>query len=321
MTKSARKQSAADRNAYSGDERAMLQSEGAVRKLQWRRHWGVEMQRNLSQGLTGPDVRNLQIILNLQRASVREPRIGEDGVFGPETDTRVRAFQDFCDLTVDGVVGPDTGAMLLPERTITTQSVLEFDDSGGFASNFAPRFVGAVDPPPAPNPTPVVPGRFAQFQLLAGGQQAFNPKLFSPLVVTAQHNLIIRNPGAADFSLTDGVQFALNSGGKKSPGGAWSGQGFGQMGFAFNKKLFGFDLLNPFVVTMITRNQGQPFTWGIGIGDQINYGLESSGRLNLFFNAQAVWNIDLSNGRAQAPGAQLLGGISFTFGQIPPDLP
>jgi peptidoglycan hydrolase-like protein with peptidoglycan-binding domain len=281
------------------------------------------MQRNLSQGDTGPDVRNLQIILNLQRASVREPRIGEDGVFGPETDTRVRAFQDLCDLTVDGVVGPDTGAMLLPERTITTQCVLEFDNGGGFASSFAPRFVraGVGDPPPAPNPTPVVPGRFAQFQLFAGGQQAFNPSLFSPLVVTAQHNLIIRNPGAPDFTLTDGVQFSLNSGGKKGPGGVYTGQGFGQMGFAFNKKLLGFDLLNPFVTTMISRNQGQPFTWGIGIGDQINYGLGSSNRLNLFFNAQAVWDVDLSNGRAQAAGAQLLGGISFTFGQIPPDLP
>ena len=280
------------------------------------------MQRNLSQGLTGPDVRNLQIILNLQRASVRETRIGEDGVFGPETDARVRAFQDFCGLTVDGIVGPATGAMLLPERTITTQSVLEFDNSSDFASRFAPRFVGAVDPP-APNPAPVAPSRFAQFQLLAGGQQAFNPKLFSPLVVTAQHNLIIRNPGQADFTLTDGVQFSLNSGGPspRGPGGTWTGQGFGQMGFAFNRKLFGFDLLNPFLVTMISRNQGQPFTWGIGIGNQINYGLERSGRLNLFFNAQAVWNIDLSNGRAQAPGAQLLGGISFTFGQIPPDLP
>jgi hypothetical protein len=290
------------------------------------------MQRNLFQGLTGPDVKNLQQILNLQRASPRElPRIDEDGVFGPDTDARVRAFQELCGLAVDGIVGPDTGAMLLPERVITTQCVLQFDDNGGFAPSFASGAssrlggpsrairAGIGDPPSAPNT--VVPGRFAQFQILAGGQQAFGPTLFSPVVITAQHNLIIRNPGAPDFTLTDGLQFTLNTGGPKGPGGTWTGQGFGQMGFALNRKVFGFDLLNPFVVTMLQRNQGQPFTWGVGIGDQINYGLDSSGRVSLFFNAQAVWNIDLSNGRAQAPGAQMLGGVSITLGQIPPDRP
>jgi peptidoglycan hydrolase-like protein with peptidoglycan-binding domain len=291
------------------------------------------MPRNLSQGCIGADVRNLQMILNLQRGDPRDPRIGEDGTFGPETNARVRAFQDFCGLTVDGVVGPDTGAMLLPERTYTAQAALVLDDGGGVAFSSAPGAprslfgmapgvvrAGVGDPPPGPNPSPApAPNqRFAQFQVLAGNQAAFNPKLFSPLVVTAQYNLIIRNPGKTDFTLTTGGQFALNSGGTKGPGGTWTGQGFAQMGLAFNRKVIGFDFLNPFVVTMLQRNQGQPFTWGVGIGNQVNYALDRAGRLAFFINAQAVMNVDLTNGLASAPGLQILGGISYTFGQMPP---
>jgi peptidoglycan hydrolase-like protein with peptidoglycan-binding domain len=289
------------------------------------------MPRNLSQGNTGKDVQNLQQILNLQR-DPHDPPIGEDGIFGSETRTRVRAFQDFCGLTVDGIVGPATGAMLLPERVHTTQAVLTLDEGDGPASSFAPGTQRSLfglapglvsanvgdDPPPDPKPAPG-PARFAQFQVLAGGQQAFNPKLFSPLVVTAQYNLIIRNPGKTDFTLTTGAQFALNEGGTKGPSGTWTGQGFAQMGLAFNRKIIGFDLFNPFIVTMLQRNQGQPFTWGVGIGDQVNYALDKAGRLSLFINAQAYMNVDLSNGRAQAPGLSILGGISYTFGQMPPD--
>ncbi|MEX0172462.1 peptidoglycan-binding domain-containing protein [Streptomyces sp. LMG1-1-1.1] len=39
--------------------------------------------------------------------------IAEDGVFGPDTDGAIRAFQKWKHLPVDGIVGPNTGDALL----------------------------------------------------------------------------------------------------------------------------------------------------------------------------------------------------------------
>jgi peptidoglycan hydrolase-like protein with peptidoglycan-binding domain len=36
-----------------------------------------------------------------------------DGIFGPETEATVRAFQDALSLTVDGIVGPVTWRALV----------------------------------------------------------------------------------------------------------------------------------------------------------------------------------------------------------------
>src|SRR3954447_1298898 len=52
----------------------------------------------LRMGSTGPDVTRLQGALNVQT----------DGIFGPETDAAVRAFQQRAGLTADGIVGPET---------------------------------------------------------------------------------------------------------------------------------------------------------------------------------------------------------------------
>jgi len=280
------------------------------------------MPRDLAVGAYGLDVKNLQMILNLNR-DPHQARLIEDGAFGPQTLARVKEFQAYCGLTADGIVGPLTRMMLLPERTYSLQAALAPTPGGGYSvGSPALRFglAGAGPAAPVSDPTPPTPAppyqTFQQFQILAGGQQAFFPSVTSPLVLTAQFNQIIRNPGKPDFVLTLGGQFALNSSG---PAGDWTGQGFAQMGLALNTKLAGFDLLNPFVVTMLQRNQGQPFTWGVGIGDQVNYALDKSGRLALFLNGQVVVNTDLSTGLASAPGLQILGGVSFTFGQMPPD--
>jgi hypothetical protein len=244
------------------------------------------------------------------------------------------AFQSYCGLVPDGIVGPATSAMLLPERTFTLTATL-IPGSGGlvsaaraspsaqrsafqqarmpaFATGFKPSFrtVSAGQAlQPAPNQT------FKQFQVLAGGQVALGPFALSPFVLTAQYNQIIRNPGKPDFALTFGAQFALNTSGAS---GDWTGQGFAQMGLALNKKIGNFDFLNPFVVTMLQRNQGQSFTWGTGIGNQTNYALDSAGRWSLFLNNQLSVNVDLTSGVCSAPGLQILGGVGFTFGAIPP---
>lgn len=60
----------------------------------------------LSFGDTGEDVRKLQILLHA------EPDFLIDGVFGPQTQKAVMAFQKAHGLAVDGIVGPDTWGAL-----------------------------------------------------------------------------------------------------------------------------------------------------------------------------------------------------------------
>ena len=64
----------------------------------------------LRQGSTGPEVSNLQNLLN---AKLRpSPPLAVDGKFGPKTDKAVRQYQDDNWLVVDGLVGPCTIAAL-----------------------------------------------------------------------------------------------------------------------------------------------------------------------------------------------------------------
>ncbi|NPV26419.1 MAG: L,D-transpeptidase family protein [Firmicutes bacterium] len=60
--------------------------------------------RLMSPFMVGPDVRQLQERLQ-ELGFYRGPL---DGVFGPATETAVRAFQTEAGLTVDGIVGPTT---------------------------------------------------------------------------------------------------------------------------------------------------------------------------------------------------------------------
>jgi peptidoglycan hydrolase-like protein with peptidoglycan-binding domain len=55
--------------------------------------------------MNGPSIRQVQERLNILGAN---PRLTEDGAFGPGTDAAVRAFQQQLGLTVDGIVGPNT---------------------------------------------------------------------------------------------------------------------------------------------------------------------------------------------------------------------
>lgn len=68
------------------------------------------MDRTISQGMTGQDVRSLQDVLNFHIR--RGAPLVVDGVFGPKTEARVREFQKANGLKVDGLVGPKTKALL-----------------------------------------------------------------------------------------------------------------------------------------------------------------------------------------------------------------
>ncbi|GAA3177821.1 hypothetical protein GCM10010451_28510 [Streptomyces virens] len=65
----------------------------------------------LAKGRTGTDVRTAQYLL-----AGRGYRLAADGVFGSDTDAKVRAFQKARGLAVDGVIGPKTWSALV--RTV-----------------------------------------------------------------------------------------------------------------------------------------------------------------------------------------------------------
>lgn len=69
------------------------------------------MSKLYSQGSKGPDVKEIQAALNYH---IRRPAmpLNPDGIFGPKTDDRVREFQKRAGLVVDGIVGPNTLAVL-----------------------------------------------------------------------------------------------------------------------------------------------------------------------------------------------------------------
>jgi peptidoglycan hydrolase-like protein with peptidoglycan-binding domain len=60
------------------------------------------------QGSQHHPVETLQYLL-----AARGHRVTVDGIFGPDTDAAVRAFQQGKHLTVDGIVGPDTWSALI----------------------------------------------------------------------------------------------------------------------------------------------------------------------------------------------------------------
>jgi hypothetical protein len=276
------------------------------------------------------DARRLQKLLNLHLSATEGyDRLEADGDFGPLTDARVREFQTLNGLTPDGVVGILTREKLLETRLATTTATLAPRDypisrraavatartgARGFA--FTPGARVAVAPVGAPVGDPAPPNTVTRTIQVQGGQQfAVNPWLLSPMVITGQVNWLVKNNGRPDFQLTVGAQVALND--VQGPSGLWTGQGFAQMGLSGLSSLFkskGFDLANPFVVAMLQRSeQPAPFSFGLGIGNQMNLHLRKDQSLTLFLNGQGVTTVTLSNGRGSAPGLQILGGVTFTF--------
>lgn len=65
--------------------------------------------RELRRGMTGPDVKDLQRILNAwYPKQPNRPLLALDGSYGPRTEARVRYFQQRARLRVDGIAGRKT---------------------------------------------------------------------------------------------------------------------------------------------------------------------------------------------------------------------
>lgn len=67
--------------------------------------------RTLRRGMNGLDVARCQNLLNSWMVHP-DKVLWVDGMFGPKTDKGVRKFQQRVRIKVDGVVGPQTWAML-----------------------------------------------------------------------------------------------------------------------------------------------------------------------------------------------------------------
>jgi hypothetical protein len=74
------------------------------------------MPKTLHAGSQGPDVKTLQARLNAAMPLAKPP-LAVDGIFGPLTLARVKAFQQSKGLAVDGIVGPLTWGALEKGQT------------------------------------------------------------------------------------------------------------------------------------------------------------------------------------------------------------
>lgn len=302
---------------------------------------GPSQHRELRAGDSGADVKTLQCLLNHHLAYPRTP-LNADGVFGPQTETRVKEFQALNRLypmtlgkwagaprealAPTGVVDQATLVPLLDMRVVrsydsTFRLVSDAPSSAAPERASAPP-IRTISNAAVGDPQPPTPTR-KTIVVSSGEQATVNPWNFSAFVFTGQYTVLAKNDGRPDFSLTGGGQVAVNS---SRASGKWSAQGFIQMGlggFPFAK--FGnLDLLNPLVQFMITHNHApNQNTFGGAIGNQINYTLVKVGSgkdakdvLNLFFNSQVVTNIDLSTGFVGAPSGQFMIGGLYNFDLI-----
>lgn len=129
------------------------------------------MSRTLSEGMSGPDVRALQDVLNFHIR--RGQPLVVDGIFGPDTNARVLEFQRSNGLTVDGLVGPETNAELFEVTELPIPLVFiptlqlnppQFGSPRGIQP---PRLIPQLQwpGPPIPPPFPFGPARsFSLFE-------------------------------------------------------------------------------------------------------------------------------------------------------------
>lgn len=85
----------------------------------------------LQQGSRGPNVVRIQVILNrVSRNYPAIPRIpAADGIFGPQTEASVRAFQSIFSLVADGIVGKATWYQLV-RLYVAVNELAELESQG-----------------------------------------------------------------------------------------------------------------------------------------------------------------------------------------------
>jgi peptidoglycan hydrolase-like protein with peptidoglycan-binding domain len=181
------------------------------------------MARLLRQGDTGEDVKMLQAVLNYHHVAPTDEILAVDGGFGPKTNQRVKSFQTQNQLSPDGIVGPNTGNMLM---TICQFSV---------------EYVATRDPTEVaitggPSDTTTVT---KEYELTNGLEVALNPWVKPPAmpkyVLEFEASWVVKNPNLPG-------QIALSIGGEigrmlvtRSPDAPYTYSGAGKVTGKFTK--------------------------------------------------------------------------------------
>ena len=283
------------------------------------------MPRDLCQGIRGDDVRELQALLNYHLPAPPSPLV-TDGIFGSQTDARVREFQKRNLIQIDGIVGPQTRSVLYATITIkiyTTVALREGRSSfvaraGGLRSGVLLASAGSTlpiaDVPSAQPAQPATPSfHLDNIQVQAGGQRTFSPWLgpsspgFNSLVLTAQATFLRVGDGP-HLELTPGAQVAANGAPSDSK---YNAQVFFQVTAADLIAPGRFHLFSPFAQATFQSNFA-PFgapTAGLTVGNTLQFDIIKD-RWMFFVQGALAANIDLKTGAASV-SPQILTGMAI----------
>jgi len=312
------------------------------------------MSRDLYEGTSGIDVRNLQRMLNFHSRGTSIAPLVVDGTFGPKTRAAVIRIQHAAHLFEDGVVGRHTIMALFPLLSLSS-AAMAYNNSrqrvtfAGLAqlrstaaaqsstcASCLQRLPLTLSPITAPafdkaTAEPEPPRQIIKFQnavVGAGNAFAWNAYAPSPFVFAGSTTMVLRwgDTGFAGLKISPGGQVAVN--GLRSPNGAWTGQAAVQLtpiipGFDVYTKLFGgrLDLGLPSVSGFLQKNENQkPWQGGVGIGLNPVFALISGTgddpilSLSLNIAVVAAWN--LTDGKGQPVSPQITPAIMFDLWQL-----
>jgi Putative peptidoglycan binding domain len=311
------------------------------------------MSRDLFEGTSGPDVRNLQRILNFHFRGTAAKPLTVDGNFGNKTAAAVIRIQRAAHLYEDGVVGTSTAMALFPMISVLSAAMAYKTGKGAtlarltqlrstamaqssacksclqrlpltLAPTGAPGFTraAAVPDPPAP----II--KFQNLVVGAGNAFAWNAYAPSPIVFSGSATMVLRwsDIGFTGLKISPGGQVAVN--GLRSPNGDWTGQGAVQLtpiipSLDKYTKLFGgrLDLGMPSVSAFVQKNENQK-PWQAGVGFALNPALAlirgpgDDPILSLSLNLALIAAGNLTDGKGQPVSPQITPAIMFDIWQV-----
>jgi len=292
------------------------------------------MDRILSQGVSGVDVRTAQAYLNFHLAPVGFP-VTTDGIFGPETRARTIEFQRRANLQQDGIIGPATKAALLSFQKATIKGTLTPGSVLPSVPNLRlnPSLRNLPDVRNQNRPaTPYLrppdwfwpPLRDHGWQIkkweFQGGNEFDLPwSDSSPAQITVEATFLRRVDGK-DQEGTLGVQGSLTP---KSDDGKWNAQFYVKKGWDDLLRPTGpVSWVNPWVMGYLKTPSGAPPVIGFGAGNDVNVDLlkNSEGKTILSFVFGLAGQCDLVdlNGPTLHGKCNLLGSTGLKITIEPP---
>ncbi len=311
------------------------------------------MSRDLFEGTSGNDVRNLQRMLNFHFRGTGVAPLPVTGSFGWKTKAAVLRIQRAAHIFQDGVVGTNTAMALFPMVSLLSTAMAYKTGQGATLAGLTQLHSAAMAqsatcktclqhlphvPVPISSPAfpktradPDPPRQTVKFQNIvvgAGNTFAFNPYAPSPFVFSGSTTVVVRwsDIGFAGMKISPGGQVAVN--GLRSPNGDWTGQGAVQLApivpraDAYTKYFGGrLDLGLPSVSVFLQKNENQKQAQsGVSIGLNPAFALiKGTGddpilSLSLNLALVAAWNV--IDGKGQPVSPQIAPSIMFDIWQL-----